>query len=112
MQTFKKEMSNGTIYLTSEKRNKFINAANALLAMQAAQFVMVMSDYLTTSHINITNGIIELSVHFEGKPFPKLPNGYGYTWSETTSHYYWNDYSKEVRRCRVKRLVFEFENEK
>lgn len=112
MQTLNKRMSNGVIYLTSEKKEKYVNAAQALLAMQALQFVMVMSGYLTTSHISTKSGSIELCVHLENQLLPLVSAGYFYTWKEITSHQYWDPYQKEVDRVRCVTYYFEFKKEK
>lgn len=112
MQTLNKRMSNGVIYLTSEKKEKYVNAAQALLAMQALQFVMVMSDYMTTSHIRMKSGTIELCVHFENQSLPRVPAGNGFTWKQITSHGYWDTYTKKPCRVRCVTYYFEFKNEK
>lgn len=112
MQTLNKRMSNGVIYLTSEKKEKYFNAAQALLAMQALQFVMVMSDYLTTSHIRMKSGNIELCVHLGNQSLPQVPTGYGYTRKEITSHRYWDMYLKKMCRVRCVTYYFDFKKEK
>lgn len=111
MQTLNKRMSNGVIYLTSEKKEKYVNAAQALLAMQALQFVIVMSDYMTTSHIRMKSGTIELCVHLENLLLPPVLAGYGFTWKEITSHRFWDPYSKKTCRVRCVTYYFEFKKE-
>ena len=104
----KKEVRNGTIYLTSEKKAPFINAAAALLAMQAIEFVAANMGYNTNSSIYLPHKRISLSVHFEGANLPQLPSGYKYTWREIKSHTYYSEYDKEEQRVRVITFYFEY----
>lgn len=87
---------------------KFINAANAIMAMQAAQIYYALAGYLTTSSINIENGRCELSVHFDGKPYPKLPNGYKYSTKEITSHEFYSEVCGGVTRVRCLDFKYKF----
>lgn len=104
----KKEVRNGTIHLTSEKSAKFINAATALLAMQAIEFLAANMGYSTHSSIYLPHKRIELSIHFEGANLPQLPPGYKYSWRDITSHTYYSEYDKQETRVRVIDYYFEY----
>lgn len=104
----KKEVRNGTIHLTSEKSEPFINAATALLAMQAIEFVAANMGYSTHSSIYLPHKRIELSIHFEGANLPQLPSGYKYTWRDITSHSFYSDTLREEVRVRVIDYYFEY----
>lgn len=104
----KKEVRNGTIYMTSEKAAKFINAASALLAMQAIEFLAANMGYSTHSDICLPTNRIELTVHFEGANIPVLPQGYKYTWREISSHSYYSKWTGQEERVRVIHYYFEY----
>ena len=104
----KKEVRNGTIYMTSDKADKFINAASALLAMQAIEFLAANMGYSTHSSIYLPHKRIALTVHFEGANIPILPQGYKYTWREITSHTYYSESTRQEERVRVIDYNFEY----
>lgn len=87
---------------------KFINAANAIMALQAAQMYYSLAGYCTSSSINLETGRCELTIHFEGKPFPTLPNGYKYSTKEITSHYFYSEICGGATRVRCFDLYYNF----
>lgn len=97
----KKERSFGVNRVTSDKFYMFNDQSSALRHCLKAQNYYATLGYLTTSSLNTENKRIEVTVHFEGKPFPSAPASMLYTFKETTSHQYWSDYEgKQVRvRC-------------
>lgn len=100
--------SNGVIYVTSDASEKFINKNMAFMAMQMIQLYLFEQGYLVTTSMNSGTNKIELTCHFDGKPFPTLPKGYLYTQRELTSHHYWSDYSKSYDRVRCCTFYFRF----
>lgn len=80
---------------------KFINAGNAVMALQTAQFYFSMLGYLTSSHIDIENKYINLTVHFTDKSYPKLPHGYLFSSIELSSHWYFSERENKADKVRV-----------
>lgn len=104
----KKERRYGVIHIESDKSEKFINAGQALMAMQALQYLVVFQGYLTTSTINIAQGRIELVVHLNDIHNPNIPLGYMYTWKDISSHEYWSNATNQIERIRCITYNFEF----
>lgn len=104
----KKERRYGVNHVISEEQAKFVNAAAAVMAMQAIQMLFALQGYLATSSINLEHGKVELTIHFEGQPFPTLPQGYKYTTKEVTSHYYWSDADNQQSRVRCVEYTFKY----
>lgn len=87
---------------------KFINAATAIMAMQAAQIYYALAGYVTTSSISLENGRCELTIHFDGKPYPTLPNGYLYSTKEITSHVFYSAICGGATRVRCLEFAYKF----
>lgn len=100
----------GVHHIDTDKQAEFLNAATAIMALQALQMLYTLQGYLTYSHINVSNGCVELTIYFEGKPFPKLPQGYLYTRREITSFTYWSNQCRKLER--IRRVIFRFEFKK
>lgn len=105
----KKERMYGMIHIKSDKSEKFINAGQALMAMQALQFLLAFQGNLITSSINIDQGRIELTVHLNGIHNLNIPFGYMYTQKEITSHEYWSIATNQIERIRCISYYFEFD---
>lgn len=104
----KKEISNGVIYIESEKEQKYINAFNAIAAAQYAELCFAMQGYLVASEYSHDTGRAEVTVYFEGKPFPKIKQGVNPTKKTIRSHQYWQESTKSMVRIRCMELRFEF----
>ena len=104
----KKSIENGVIYIESEKEQKYINAISAIAAAQCVQLNLALEGYLVTSTFNIENNRAEVTVHFDGKPFPKINQGTKPTKKTITSHQYWQEFTKSMVRVRCMDLTFEF----
>lgn len=101
-----KERRNGAIWITSDKFYQFLDQSSALTHCLKAQSYYATLGYLTTSTLNIENKKFEVTIHFEGKPFPSTPGSILYTFKEITSHQYWSDY--EGRQVRVRCATYYF----
>ncbi len=104
----KKSIENGVIYIESEKEQKYINAISAIAAAQCVQLNLALEGYLVTSTFNIENNRAEVTVHFDGKPIPKINQGTKPTKKTITSHQYWQEFTKSMVRVRCMDLTFEF----
>lgn len=104
----KKEIRNGVIYIESEKEQKYYSAINAISAAYCVQLNLALEGYLVTSTYNIENNRAEVTVHFEGKPFPKINNVEKPTRKTITSHQYWQEFTKSMVRVRCMTLIYEF----
>lgn len=100
--------SNGVIYVTSDKNEKFINKNIAFMAMQMIQLYLFEKGYLVSTTMSSASNKIELTCYFDEKPFPAVPEGYHYTQRETTSHNYWSDFSKTYDRVRCCTYYFRY----
>lgn len=104
----KKSIKNGVNYIESEKEQKYMNAISAISAAQCIQLNLALEGYLVTSTYNTENKRVEVTVHFEGKPFPKINQGTKPTKKTITSHQYWQELTKSMVRIRCMELSFEF----
>lgn len=87
---------------------KFVNAAAAIMALQAAQVFYSLAGYLTSTYICTETGRVELTVHFSDKPYLKIPMGYNYSVCEIESHEYWSDYKKSMIRVRTMCYTYKY----
>lgn len=90
---------NKTIKKGDEK--KFVNAASAIMALQAAQVFYALAGYLTSAYICTETGRVELTVHFSNMPYLRIPTGYNYSACEIESHEYWSEHKKSMTRVRT-----------
>lgn len=90
----------------SDKFYQFNDQSSALRHCLKTQNYYATLGYLTTSSINTEFKRIEVTVHFEGKPFPSTPASMLYTFKDLTSHQYWSDI--EGRQVRVRCVTFYF----
>ena len=104
----KKSIKNGVIYIESEKEQKYISASAAIMAAQYTELYLAMEGYLVSSTYNVENEKVEVTVHFDGKPYPKIYKGAKPTKKTITSHQYWQEFSKSMVRVRCMTLTFKF----
>lgn len=105
----KKERRFGVNHLTSENHGKFISEAQAIMALQAIEFLFALQGYNIHSSIDTPNRSLKLTIHFSDKPFPTLLHGYKYTWRDITSHTYWDKINKQPSRIRCVDYYFEYD---
>ena len=103
-----KYIYNGVIYIESEKEQKYTSDIAAIMAAQYTEMYLAMEGYLVSSTYNLKDKKIEVTVHFNGKPFPKIHQGAKPTKKTITSHQYWHEYTKSMERVRCMDLEFEF----
>lgn len=87
---------------------RFINKDAALMAFMANQFFFIHQGFLTTSTVNLEVLKIELTVHFDFRNPPRIPEGYVYSQKEITSHTYYSDYERRLIYVRCLTLTFKF----
>lgn len=104
----KKSIVNGVIYIESEKEQKYPTATLAISAAQWFALGLALEGYLVTSTYDIGVKKVEVTVHFTGKPFPKINNQPKPTTKTITSHQYWQKDTKSMARVRCMDLTFEF----
>ena len=85
-----------------------MNKSAALMAFCSNQFFFIQRGFLTTSYVNLENSTIELTVHFDLKHLPTLPEGYKYSQKEIISHTYYMDSEKQSVYVRCLRLTFKY----
>lgn len=102
-----KERKNGSIYMRSETNEKFINEAAALQAAQAMQTLLFTEGFSTYTSFYKGLKKLEVEAHFENN-LPIIPEGYKSSCKEITSHEYYQDFSKEVVRCRTITFYFKY----
>ena len=104
----KKSIVNGVIYIESEKEQKYFTPTIAITAAHWFALKLALEGYLVTSTYNTENNRAEVTVHFDGKPFPKINNLPKPTKKTITSHQYWQEFTKSMVRVRCMDLTFEF----
>lgn len=102
----KKERSNGVIRIESELKYKFKEQNSAMRSCQQIQWYYASAGYMTTSYLSLDTKTIEVTVHFEGKPFPSTPASQLYSTKVITSHSYWN--KNEGKQVRVRCVTYYF----
>lgn len=102
----KKERTFGVNRITSDKFYSFTDESSAVRHCLKAQSYYATLGYLTTSSLSPETKRLEVTVHFEGKPFPSTPASMLYTYKEVTSHEYWSEY--EGRQVRVRCVSYYF----
>lgn len=98
--------------MKKEMAGEYINAFNAVAALQACQMYFAMKGYLVTSRIDLETQTCELTVHFSEKSIPQLPAGYSCSSYQTESHEYYSEALKSVRRVRTKDFFYTWAEEK
>lgn len=104
----KKTRNANGIKIETENGIKFNSPAAALEAALKIQAFVALQDYLVTSHINMECKVVEITIHFSGKPFPKIRNGYRYSTKTISSHTYYSNYEKRADRVRTIELSFKY----
>ena len=89
-------------------KKSFINENAALIAFQIAHLYFIQAGYLTTSSVNLENGRIEMTVHFDLPNYPTIPQGYTYSLREITSHIYYSEVEKKPTYVRTMHLYFKY----
>ena len=98
----------GTLFIRSDRNEKFINQFNAAAACQMLALNLATQGYLTTTYMCSENKKFECCVHLENKPIPIVTKAYCYTWKEITSSMYFSNYSKTINRVRCITYYFEY----
>lgn len=89
-------------------KKSFITENAALMAFQMAQLYFIQEGYLTTSSVNLENGRIELTVHFNLPNFPTIPQGFNYSRREIKSHLYFSEVDNKPVYVRTMDLYFKY----
>lgn len=92
--------------MKKEMAGEYINAAMAVMAMQTCQMYFIMEGYPVSSSTYLSQQRCELTVHFDGRPMPKLPAGYSCSSYETESLNYYSECLKGVARVRTKTFYY------
>ncbi len=103
-----KAITNGYKEVIDKEGQFFINAATAMLAMQALQFCVASQGYSTYSDIVLETGRIEVKAHLNTPAFPKVPHGYGYTQRRVTSQHMYDDRKHIAYELRVVTWIFKY----
>lgn len=90
------------------KKDAFVNATMAIMAMQTLQMYFGNAGYLVTSSINTKIGKCELTVYFTTNKYPTIPTGYNYSTRVVESHEFFSNFEMKVVRNRTMTLTFEF----
>ena len=91
------------IELVSDRQEKFINDASAMLAANALSYVIASQGFLTCTRLDRENKSFEVCVHFDFQHIPVVPHGYSYTWRSITSS------QSSYRNSRVRCITYHFE---
>ena len=91
------------IELVSDRQQKYINDASAILAANALAFLIASQGFLTCTRFDKDNKSFEVCVHFDFQHIPIVPHGYSYTWRSITSS------QSSYRNSRVRCITYYFE---
>lgn len=86
----------------------FINAAQAIMALQAAQAFYGLAGYLTTSRISTGTNSVELTIHFNTQNYLPLPGNYSYSKIEIDSRSFWSENLNQELRVRTMTISYLF----
>lgn len=100
--------SAGTLFIESDRNEKFFNQASAAAACQVMALNLVTQGYLTTTFMDPDNKKFECCVHLESKQMPIVTKPYCFTWKEITSHSHFSEYDKTLNRIRCITYYFEY----
>lgn len=103
-----KAITNGYKEVIDKEGQFFINAATAMLAMQALQFVVASQGYATYSDIVLETGRIKVSAHLDTPAFPKVPRGCAYTQRRVSSQHMYDDRKHIAYELRVVTWIFKY----
>ena len=106
--TMKKINHDGYKQVIGNEGASFVNAASAILAMQAIQFVVAMQGYSTYGDIDMGNGKVEVRVHLDNTTTPSIPQGYTFTQREITSQHYYDKRKHIAYELRVVTYIFKY----
>lgn len=94
--------------VTGTEGVSFINAFNAIVAMQALQTAVALQGYATYSDIVLENGRIELRAHLDKPIIPSIPQGYTYTQRSVSSHHMYDKRKHIAYELRVVTWTFKY----
>ena len=98
----------GTLCVSSDVRNKFVNFLAAVMAMQVVQMFYASRGYSVSSSIYENTKHVEVRIHFDSFDMPTLPAGYLFSRREITSQAYNGYNARPGERCRVVSYSFDF----
>lgn len=94
--------------ITKIEGEPFVNAASAILAMQAIQFVVAMQGYDTYGEIDLKRGGVQLRVHINKPIAPSIPQGYSFTQRSVSSQHYYDNRKHIAYELRVVTYTFKY----
>lgn len=98
----------GTLCVSSDVRDKFVNFLAAVMAMQVVQMFYASRGYSVSSSIYENTKHVEVRIHFDSFDMPTLPAGYLFSRREITSQAYNGYNARPGERCRVVSYSFDF----
>lgn len=98
----------GTLCVSSDVRDKFVNFLAAVMAMQVVQMFYASRGYSVSSSIYENTKHVEVRIHFDSFDMPTLPAGYLFSRREITSQIYNGYNARPGERCRVVSYSFDF----
>lgn len=104
----KKSNTNGYKEVIGNEGPSFINALNAMHAMQDIQFVVARQGYATYSDIVLENGRIEVRAHVHKPIIPYVNPGHAYTQRRVTSQHMYDERTHTAYNLRVVTWIFKF----
>lgn len=103
-----KAITNGYKEVIDKEGQFFINAANAILAMQDLQFYVASQGFATYSDIVLETGRIEVRAHVRTPAFPKVPSSCAYTQRRVSSQHMYDDRKHIAYELRVVTWIFKY----
>lgn len=98
----------GTLCVSSDVRDKFVNFLAAVMAMQVVQMFYASRGYSVSSSIYENTKHVEVRIQFDSFDMPTLPAGYLFSRREITSQAYNGYNARPGERCRVVSYSFDF----
>lgn len=98
----------GTLCVSSDVRDKFVNFVAAVMAMQVVQMFYAKRGFSVNSSINKETKHVEVRIHFESFDMPTLPASFLFSRREITSQAYNGYNARPGERVRVVSYSFEF----
>ena len=98
----------GTLCVSSDVRDKFVNFLAAVMAMQVVQMFYASRGYSVSSSIYENTKHVEVRIHFDSFDMPTLPAGYLFSRRGITSQAYNGYNARPGERCRVVSYSFDF----
>lgn len=98
----------GTLCVSSDVRDKFVNFVAAVMAMQVVQMFYAKRGFSVNSSINKETKRVEVRIHFDSFDMPTLPASFLFSRREITSQAYNGYNARPGERVRVVSYSFEF----